>query len=65
VGRDLVARRRLALGLGLVRVELPGADDLGALGERLSHYRVATRDDGRTVSFDDPWLNRIQVSVKA
>jgi catechol 2,3-dioxygenase len=57
--------RSLALGLGLVRIELPGADDLGALGERLSHYRVSTRDDGRTVSFDDPWLNRIEVSVKA
>ena len=57
-------RRRLALGLGLVRVEVPGADDLGALTERLGHFGVETTDDGRTVSFDDPWLNRIEASVK-
>ena len=57
--------RRLARGLGLVRIELPTTDDLGALGERLGHHRIATKDDGRTVRFDDPWLNRIEVSVKA
>lgn len=57
-------RRRLALGLGLVRIELPDADDLGALGERLRHHRVGVRDDGRVVGFDDPWLNRIEVSIK-
>lgn len=56
--------RRLALGLGLVRIELPTADDLGALGERLTHHHIDTSDDGRTVRFDDPWLNRIEVSVK-
>lgn len=58
-------RRRTALGLGLVRIELPHADDLGALGERLAHHGVATRDDGRTTAFDDPWLNRIEVSVRS
>ena len=58
-------RRRATLGLGLVRIELPQADDLGALSERLSHHRVPVADDGRTVTFEDPWANRIAVSVKA
>jgi catechol 2,3-dioxygenase len=56
-------RRRLALGLGLVRIELPTADDLGALDERLVHHGVETRDDGHLLRFDDPWLNRIEVAV--
>ena len=58
-------QRRLALGLGLVRIELPTHDDLGALGERLNHHSITTRDDGRTITFDDPWLNRIEVSLTA
>jgi catechol 2,3-dioxygenase len=57
-------RRRATLGLGLVRIELPAADDLGALGERLTHHRVPVADDGQTVRFEDPWANRIEVSVK-
>jgi catechol 2,3-dioxygenase len=56
-------RRRQTLGLGLVRIELPAADDLGALGERLGHHRVPLADDGRTVRFEDPWANRVEVSV--
>jgi len=58
-------RRRATLGLGLVRIELPGTDDLAALGERLSHHRVPVADDGRTVTFEDPWANRVAVTVKA
>lgn len=58
-------KRRQALGLGLVRIELPTSDALGALADRLHHHGVGTRDDGRTLSFDDPWLNRIQVSLQA
>lgn len=57
--------RRLALGLGLVRVELPSVDDLGALSERLGHFGIETKHDGHTVRFDDPWLNRIEALVKA
>ncbi|MDY0947125.1 VOC family protein [Frigoribacterium sp. CFBP9039] len=57
-------RRQLALGLGLVRIEVPGGDDLGALGERLGHFGVATRDDGRVLGFDDPWSNRIEVTTR-
>lgn len=55
--------RRLALGLGLVRIQLPSADDLGALSERLDHSDVDIRDDGRTVTFEDPWLNQIEVTA--
>jgi catechol 2,3-dioxygenase len=49
--------RMPALGLGRVDLALPTADALGELGERLRHRGVAVRDDGRTVSFDDPWSN--------
>ena len=58
-------RRQLALGLGTVRIEVPSGDDLGALGERLGHHGVATRDDGRVLGFDDPWSNSIEVRVRA
>ncbi|PZE28571.1 VOC family protein [Curtobacterium sp. MCLR17_055] len=56
-------RRQLALGLGLVRIEVPAADDLGALTERMRHGGVELADDGRTVAFDDPWANRIEVTA--
>jgi catechol 2,3-dioxygenase len=54
-------RRGPALGLGKVEIVVPGADDLGELGERMSHYGVVTRDDGRTLAFDDPWANLVEV----
>jgi catechol 2,3-dioxygenase len=54
-------KRRLALGLGEVDIIVPGGDDLGALGERMSHYGVQTRDDGQSLSFDDPWANTVRV----
>lgn len=54
-------RRRPALGLGDVDIRVPSADDVGALAERMTHYGVETRDDGRGVSFDDPWANQITV----
>jgi len=58
-------RRQRTLGLGRVDILVPGADDLGELRERMTHYGVATRDDGRTVEFDDPWANLIQVRTAA
>ncbi|MCD2441251.1 VOC family protein [Agromyces sp. SYSU K20354] len=54
-------RRGLALGLGKVEIVVPTPDDLGELGERMSHHRVPTRDDGRTLAFDDPWSNLVEV----
>lgn len=54
-------RRQLGLGLAQVDIEVPTTDDLGSLVERMRHYGVDTRDDGQTVSFDDPWANLIRV----
>ena len=58
-------RRQLALGLGKVEIVVPTADDLGQLGERMAHHRVPTRDDGRTLAFDDPWSNLVEVRAAA
>jgi catechol 2,3-dioxygenase len=55
--------RRLSLGLGRVDIEVPTVDEVGALTERMKHFGVQTRDDGQTVSFDDPWANLIRVSA--
>ena len=52
-----------ALGLAQVDITVPGTDDVGALIERMRHFGVETRDDGQTVSFDDPWANLIRVGV--
>jgi len=54
-------RRQRTLGLGQVDIMVPSSDDLGALGERMAHYGIETRDDGKTVSVDDPWGNVIRV----
>lgn len=54
-------KRRLALGLGEVSIIVPSTDDVGALNERMTHYKVDTRHDGQMLSFDDPWANRILV----
>jgi catechol 2,3-dioxygenase len=54
-------RRQLALGLGKVEIVVPTADDLGELGERMAHHGIAGRDDGRTLAFDDPWANLVEV----
>jgi catechol 2,3-dioxygenase len=56
-------RRQPTLGLGRLDIEVPSADDVGALTERLRHYRVPTRDDGRTVSFEDPWANAVRLTA--
>ena len=51
-----------ALGLAQIDIRVPTTDDLRALTERLKHFGVATRDDGSTVAFDDPWANLIRVT---
>lgn len=55
--------RMPALGLGRIDIALPDLDGLGALDERLHHHGIATRDDGRTLRFDDPWNNLITVTT--
>lgn len=58
-------RRQRTLGLGRVDIVVPGADDLGALTERMDHYGLATRDDGQAVEVDDPWGNLVRLTVAA
>jgi catechol 2,3-dioxygenase len=58
-------RRQPTLGLGQVEIVVPTNDDLGALGERMSHYGLETHDDGHSVSVDDPWGNVIRVEASA
>ena len=52
-----------ALGLGRVELALPDADGLGALTERLRDHGVAVRDDGRAVTFVDPWNNELRAAL--
>lgn len=57
--------RSPALGLGEVAIEVPGGDDLGAIEERLVSRRIAVKNTGRTLIFEDPWKNEIKVSASA
>jgi catechol 2,3-dioxygenase len=56
-------RRMPALGLSQVDIVLPTEDDLGSVAERMSHYRVPVRDDGRSLAFEDPWANAIRLTT--
>ena len=63
VWRSAGAGRRMpALGLGQVDIAVPNADELGATAERLRHYGLDPRDDGRTLELDDPWGTRIRLA---
>jgi catechol 2,3-dioxygenase len=53
--------RASSLGLGKVSITVPGADDVGALRERLARAAVATEDDGAVLRFEDPWRNLVEV----
>jgi catechol 2,3-dioxygenase len=55
--------RTPALGLGQVSIAVPTAGDLGALRERLTARRIAQRDSGTDVLFEDPWANTVRVTV--
>lgn len=57
------ARRAVTLGLGEVTIDLPSADDLGVVGERLAARRLPTRDDGGSLAVDDPWGNLVRLRV--
>jgi catechol 2,3-dioxygenase len=54
--------RQRALGLSRIDIAVPTPDDVGALVERMTHHGIQTRDDGSTVTFDDPWANTISVA---
>ena len=57
-------RRANTLGLGQVDIVLPSKDDLGEVAERVKHYGVQVADDGRTVSFEDPWANVLRIQTE-
>ncbi|WP_157157499.1 VOC family protein [Diaminobutyricimonas sp. LJ205] len=57
--------RTPALGLGEVSIQVPTADDLGALAERLTARKVQMRNTGTEVTFDDPWANLVKVTAAA
>ena len=59
------ARRAITLGLGEVTIDVPSTDDVGQLAERLRRAGIEVRDDGATMSFDDPWANVIRVRQAA
>jgi len=54
-------RRARTLGLGEVDILVPGDDDLGEVAERMRHHGTPLVDDGRTLSFEDPWGNLLKV----
>jgi catechol 2,3-dioxygenase len=56
-------RRARTLGLGQIDIVVPGTEELGEVTERMKHFGVETKDDGKTVSFDDPWANLIRLTA--
>ncbi len=55
--------RQPTLGLGMLEIELPTADDLGATVERLGDYGHRLRDNGSAVEVNDPWGNVVRISL--
>ncbi len=55
--------RAASYGLGRVDIDVPTEDDRAALAARLRDHGVGTRDDGRTLEFNDPWNSLIRVKA--
>ncbi len=55
--------RQPTLGLGILEIDLPSADDYGTTLERLRHAGHDLRDNGATVELDDPWGNTVRLAV--
>lgn len=55
--------RAAAYGLGRVDIDVPGEDDRTALEARLRDHGVKSRNDGRTLAFNDPWNTLIRVKA--
>ena len=58
-----VGMRTPALGLGIVDIALPDAQDVAAAAARLRAGGVAVRDDGAAIEADDPWGNLVRLSA--
>lgn len=57
-------RRDNTLGLGEVDIVLPNADQVGEVAERVKHFGVQVANDGRTLSFEDPWANLLKIQAQ-
>ncbi|MDR7330618.1 VOC family protein [Corynebacterium guangdongense] len=55
--------RAASYGLGRVDIDVPTEDDRAALAARLKDHGVTSRDDGRTLEFNDPWNSLIRVKA--
>jgi catechol 2,3-dioxygenase len=55
--------RQPTLGLGILEIDLPSADDYGTTLERLRHNGHELRDNGQAVELDDPWGNTVRIAV--
>lgn len=57
-------RRDNTLGLGEVDIVLPNADQVGEVAERVKHFGVQVANDGKTLSFEDPWANLLKIQAQ-
>ena len=55
--------RQPTLGLGILEIDLPTADDLGMTLERLRDNGHELRDNGQSVEVDDPWGNVVRIAL--
>ncbi len=55
--------RAASLGLGDVRIAVPGREDLDAVSARLLASGLAFEDDGRSVVVSDPWGTRVTLAL--
>lgn len=56
--------RKDTLGLGEVLIEVPEGDAVGALADRLRVAGIQSHHTGAELRFEDPWRNRIRVTVR-
>lgn len=57
--------RAASYGLGRVDIDVPTEEERLALEERLKHHKIKTRNDGRTLEFNDPWNSIIRVKASS
>ena len=55
--------RKDTLGLGEVLIQVPAADHVAALADRLRVAGIANHHTGSELRFNDPWNNKIRVAV--
>lgn len=55
--------RASSLGLGEVSILVPTQDEIAALADRLKFHGISAAQTGAALTFNDPWKNKIAVSV--